>query len=266
MARPIAAPAAQRTSLTLGLTVLDTLLDRGGSLGVTQLAGLLGLSKSSVHDILRNLRSLGFVEQSSLTRRYGISPEIFRFIHRFSTRFGPNSRIENLIREAACRKNRTFYVSMLCRRHMFVVCATGPMGDTHALGVEAPVYASSCGKALVAQMPRAQWANYAPRRDDPRLTPNTITDRQRFLREIERARKTGVGWNARESAAGICSVAAPIPTVETPSSMAVALVLSAEGWEDADHDELARAVKELASQLGSALHPAVRRVRHTEPN
>src|SRR4051794_6349495 len=75
------------SSMFLGIEALMVLLKEHRSLGITQLAERLGLSKSTMHDLAAALCSLGFVAQNQTTRRYAISPEIFRFLHLVSTEF-----------------------------------------------------------------------------------------------------------------------------------------------------------------------------------
>ena len=46
------------------------------SLGVTEIAQRLGLSKAVVHRILASFRAKGFVELDESTRRYSLGPKI----------------------------------------------------------------------------------------------------------------------------------------------------------------------------------------------
>lgn len=60
------------SSMFLGMAALEVLLRARRSLGITQVASALGISKSTAHDLMAALVQLGFVEQSELTRRYAV--------------------------------------------------------------------------------------------------------------------------------------------------------------------------------------------------
>src|SRR5438045_7964780 len=95
------ATARHHSSMFRGVEALTVLLRAHRSLGITQLADALQLSKSTTHDLAAALCALGFVDQNPTTRRYSVSPEIFRFLHLISTEFGPNSAVKPLLRAQA---------------------------------------------------------------------------------------------------------------------------------------------------------------------
>lgn len=250
---------AHRTSLTTSVRILECLIGNRLPLGVTQIASSLSLPKSSAHDLLRNLCELGFVYQVPDSKCYTVSPQIFRFIHRFSTQFGHNPKIDHILRETARLYNHTIYLSMISGGFTYVIYATGPCGDTPVLGSEAPVYASSCGKALVATMPQEEWRKFAPRSEDTPLTQNTITSEEEFLRQLSEAVKTGVAYNLGESMADIFSIASAIPVLSGIPSTAVAFVLPQPEVNSSQRDKWAIAIRELAQQIGETANPALYR-------
>lgn len=238
-----------------GVEALLVLLKAHRSLGITQVAEALELSKSTTHDLLAALSALGFVDQNKLTRRYSISPEIFRFVHLVSTEFGPNSAVKPLLRAQAKKLKASIVVTALCRRSTYALCASGPSADTFLLGDNGPAYNSSCGKILVAQLDDAQWPEYAPRAGDKPHTPHSNLDPARFFAELRAARLNGVAWNLRERDVNLCSVAAPIRWGEPPASRAVAIALPYTEWVARDRDELASQVRALADDVSRVLNP-----------
>ncbi len=62
-------------SLLLGLLVLGTFPDDGGSLAVTDVAGRLGMSPSTTHRYMTTLLAVGLLEQDARTRRYRMPVE-----------------------------------------------------------------------------------------------------------------------------------------------------------------------------------------------
>ena len=254
-AAPPARTAAARhhNSMFQGVEALVVLLKARRSLGITQLADALQLSKSTTHDLAAALCALGFVDQNAATRRYSVSPEIFRFLHLFSTEFGPNSAVKPLLRLQARKLKATIVVTALCRQSTYALCASGPAADTFLLGDNGPAYNSACGKVLVAQLEEPDWADFAPKPDDCTESPYANLDPQRFIAELRAARTNGVAWSLRERDANLCSVAAPICAGEKPWARAVGLALPCSEWAVRDRDELAADVRALAHEISQAL-------------
>lgn len=242
-------------SLAIGLTVLQHLIDTGHSLGVSQIASHLGLAKGSAHRILQTLCDSGFVEQNEENRQYNISPQIFRFLHQLTSQFGPNSKVFDNIRTFAAKHRCSVYLSMLAGRNSFVISASGPYGDTTTLGSEAPAYASSCGKILVAQLPPSEWGKFAPRPEEKPLGRCTNLDTTRFYAELKLAREEGVAWNQRESTLDYCSVAARLNEAKSIQRLAVAILLPYKDWVAQDREDLKKLTLQLAEELSVILHP-----------
>jgi DNA-binding IclR family transcriptional regulator len=229
------------------------LLKAHRSLGITQLADALRLSKSTTHDLIAALSELGFVDQNKTTRRYSISPEIFRFLHLFSTEYGPNSELRPLLREQAGKLKASIVITALCRQRTYALCASGPNADTFMLGDNGPAYTSACGKILIAQFDPAEWNEYGPKVNDAVGSPHANRDLGRFLAEIQAARSNGVAWNLRERDVNLCSVAAPIAVGERPSNRAVGLIVPYNEWVVRDREELATQVRQLATEISRLL-------------
>jgi DNA-binding IclR family transcriptional regulator len=243
------------SSVFRGIEALVVLLKAHRSLGITQLATALGLSKSTAHDLVAALCELGFVEQNKVTRRYAISPEIFRFLHLFSAEYGSNSALKPLLRTQAVKLKATIVITALCRQTTFAVCASGPSADTFLLGDNGPAYNSACGKILVAQFDEAAWPDYAPKAGDKIDSPYSNRDPERFFAELRAARVNGVAFSVRERDASLCSVAAPLRVGETPWSRAVGLAVPYSEWIVRDREELATQVKRLADEISRVLGP-----------
>lgn len=251
VAPPPGSAARHHNSMFRGVEVLTTLLKAHRSLGVTQIAGKLNLPASTTHDLLAALGAMGFVDHDGKTRRYSISPEIFRFVHLFSSEYGPNSAVRGFLRVQARKLNASIFITALCRQTTYALCASGLEGDTSLLGANGPAYNSSCGKVLVAQRERHEWPDYAPKPEERATSPYSNLEPKQFLAEIEAARVNGVAWQIRERDGVSCSVAAPIGLGPKPWSRAVAIALPYSEWAARDRPELATEVKRLAAEIAA---------------
>lgn len=241
------------SSMFRGFEALLVLLKAHRSLGITQLADALKLSKSTAHDLAAALCELGFVEQNPVTRRYAVSPQIFRFLHLVSTEFGPNSAVKPLLRAQARKLKASIVVTALCRRTTYALCGSGPNADTFLVGDNGPAHNSACGKVLVAQLDESSWPEYAPASDDQPESPHSNRDPERFYAELRAARLNEVAWSLRERDVRLCSVAAPIGVGDKPWSRAVGLALPYDDWVVRDREELAAQVRALAREIAALL-------------
>ncbi|GAT32354.1 IclR family transcriptional regulator [Terrimicrobium sacchariphilum] len=241
-------------SLKLGFTVLKCLIEASSSLGVSQVATQTGLPKATAFRILRAFHQLGYVEQQPASRKYFLSPQIFGFFHYLTSHFHPTEKASLFIRETARELRCSIYLSMLAGRHSYVVCASGPFGDTTILGSSGPAYATSCGKVLIAQLPESAWADFAPQEGDVAVTSRTNLDPVRYLEEIRQAAQSGVAWNERETSAYF-SVAAPVKELCRQSRMAVALLFPYADWVIQDRETLRQQVLKIARELSTRLNP-----------
>ncbi|HEY5622453.1 MAG TPA: IclR family transcriptional regulator [Gammaproteobacteria bacterium] len=76
------------------------------------------------------------------------------------------------------------------------------------MGVSFPLHCCANGKALLAGLDAAALERLLPRLDLVSLTPNTITSKQRLLKELDVIRQQGVAYDREEQSAGICAVGA----------------------------------------------------------
>ena len=72
------------------------------------------------------------------------------------------------------------------------------------------MHCTGVGKALFIGMTNEEIDRVIAERGLKRYTPSTITNRDRLLQEIERARKEGVAYDNEELDIGVKCIAAPI--------------------------------------------------------
>jgi DNA-binding IclR family transcriptional regulator len=243
---------ARTRLLRYALNVMDCLLHEPRSLGISEVAARLRLPKSTTFRILHALVELEMVHKDPATRRYSLSSRVFGFVHELTIHFGPIGRFSHVLRKEAERLKASLYVSTLSGGFTYVVAASGARGDSFALGGQAPVYASSAGKVLVALRPEKEWENYAPTHAAQKLTRHTNTDGARFRLEMQEARTHGVAWNREESALNYYSVAAPIIEPGRAPRFAVAILVDKREVPLRDLRELEDAVKRIARRLGES--------------
>lgn len=184
----------------------------GDTLGVTELAEMLGLSKAVVHRILSSLRVKEFVEIDAETRRYSLGPSALALGLTYLQRLDVRERARPLLRELSDRTNETSTLSIRHGDQRIYIDQVNPLREvkmTVQLGRSYPLHAGASSKAFLASLPSGDIEAYLSRQLDA-LTERTITDPKALRVELKRIRAAGYAISLGERQEGAGSAAAPI--------------------------------------------------------
>ncbi|TDC98269.1 IclR family transcriptional regulator [Actinomadura sp. 7K507] len=186
---------------------------RAATLGVTEVANALGLSKAAVHRILTSLRGHGLIELDEATRRYSLGIGAMKlgmaYLERLDVRTVARPELVALSEttsETATLSVRSgwtrSYIDQVTPRRELIMSVT--------LGVPYPLHAGASSKAFLAFLSDEEIDHYLAQPALERLTPATIAGGSRLRREIAEIRDRGYARSNAERQAGAASVAAPI--------------------------------------------------------
>ena len=190
--------------------ILEVLKERDGC-GVAELADHLGTPKSTVHDHLRSLQSLGYVVNDDGTYRVGA-----RFLD-----LGGYARQRMKIYQVAKPEIKKLaeetgeHANLMVEEHglgIFLYKTEGEDAvqlDTYA-GMQVHLHTTSLGKAMLAHMPDDRVDEIVDRHGLPPGTENTITDPDELRAELREIRQRGYATDMEERVEGMRCIAAPI--------------------------------------------------------
>ncbi|HVL80535.1 MAG TPA: IclR family transcriptional regulator [Actinomycetota bacterium] len=182
------------------------------TLGVTEIATALNLSKAVVYRILSSFRAKGFVELDESTRRYSLGPRVLHlglsYLRRTDVQRLARPHLERLSRES----DETATLSVRTDGTRVYVDQVTPVRDVKMvvqLGLAVPLHAGASSKAFLAFLDEEEQAAYL---DGPLagLTAATVTDPRALRRELDEIRSRGYAASAGERMEGAASVAAPV--------------------------------------------------------
>lgn len=218
MARKVAAEPEDKQQ---GLNGIERALDvlalftnsDSPTLGVTEIAAELALSKAVVHRLLTTFRTRGFVEIDPETHRYRLGPEIGILGLSYLDRIDLRSLGREVLAGLVALTNETATMSVLVGSTRIYLDQVTPNRDVKMmvqLGRPFPLHAGASSKALLAFLPEAEREEYLTSQHLTALTPRTVTDPVRLRRELTSIRQAGyaVSFGERDASAG--SVAAPV--------------------------------------------------------
>jgi DNA-binding IclR family transcriptional regulator len=180
-------------------------------LGVVDLAGELGLSKGTVHGLLRTLQHVGFVEQDAETGKYQLGAAL---LHMGSSYLDGNelrTRALNWSDSLAARTHEAVRIGTLHESQVLIVHHVfRPDNSLQTLDVGSllPAHATALGKVLLASHPYVAEALF--KEGLAAFTDQTICDAERLERELARVRERGWAADIGELSLSQVSLAAPI--------------------------------------------------------
>ena len=186
--------------------------NRGASLGVTEIASELGLSKAAVHRILGSLCSRDFVQEHEGTRRYALGHAAFELGLTYLAQIDVRSLAAPELAWLSQRTQETATLSVLVGDGRIYVDQVTPPREivmSVPLGQRFPLHAGSSSKALLAFLPADEVERYLERGLEP-LTESTRTDPDALRVDLADVRSRGFATSAGERQAGATSVAAPV--------------------------------------------------------
>lgn len=190
--------------------ILEVLKDHDGC-GVAEIADHLGMPKSTVHDHLQSLHTLGYVVKDDGIYRVGA-----RFLdlggyarQRMKTYQVARPEIKKLAEETGEHAN------LMVEQHgqgIFLDKTEGEDAvqlDTYA-GMQVHLHTTALGKAMLAHMPDERVDEIVDRHGLPAVTENTISDPEELREQLREVRKQGYAVDDEERVEGMRCIAAPI--------------------------------------------------------
>ena len=222
-------------SLEYGVAILESFSRAQQKLGIADIAGIVGISRSTTHRYAMTLVALGYLEQDP-KRKY-------RLARRAA---GPGSAAIGAIRRNVTaravleelREETKHTVSMGVLdgpRVIYVYRLFGHALGQYAIdrdldiGANIPAYCSALGKVLLASISDAERRELLASIKFTRLTPKTIVKRSELTSELEHISPREVVLSDEEMLAGSRSIAVlvPRPSGEHPLAIDITVPSSA---------------------------------------
>ena len=228
----MAAGASYSQSLERGLAILSAFKSGRPLLGISELARVIGLGRSTTHRYVATLAALGYLEQDPATRKYRLGPRVldlgFSAINSMELRELAAPHLQQLSDDTG------FTVNMAILDGVDIVyverCRSSRAGQREIdlnlhVGSRMPAYCTSMGKVLLAFLDADECNALLDGSSLQRRGPNTLTTRRSLQVELERVRREGFAINNEELAYGLRSIAAPVRAHDGAVAAAVNLAV-----------------------------------------
>ena len=201
------------TSLYKALNLLKCFNSAQKEFGVSELAEISGLPKSTVHNILQTFECCGFVTQDCRTNKYVIGSAAVDLFSRYHGSHPVDYRASLCLREISDRLKVDAYLGFKQGDDVVYLCAETYQprkGDTpNRIGARIPLHCTAMGKILLGYSGIEERNAYYSH-PLKRYTPRTVTDLAALCEELENDVYRGYALSESGFVEGVYSMAVPI--------------------------------------------------------
>ena len=243
-------------SVNRALDLLE-LFPRGPeTLGVTEIAQHLGVSKGTAHGLVSTLVQREFLQQDLITRRYRLGVKIFQ-LGLFLVQHSQLGQAIHPWADMLCESfQEVVHVALLAGDVALVVQRFEPKTPYLLFpqtGSSLPIHSTAVGKVLLAFSPPPTRDQILKTTPLVRKTQNTLTSKALLTKEIRKIMLQGFSLDREESLMGVTCVGAPIRDRSGKVVAAVSLSGSKRRMEEKGIKEIIEAVRGTSMKISSAM-------------
>ena len=247
-------------SVDRAITILE-ILARAGEAGVTEVAGELGVHKSTAFRLIGTMEARGIVEQADVRGKYRLGLGLVRMAGSTVARIDIVQAARPIGKELAAETGETVNIAVLVDSsalYLDQIAGASSLQPHNWVGQRRPLHATSSGKALVAHLDPREVDALLPHLEAH--TERTVTRRATLHRQLAEIRERGYAVTVDELEEGLTALAAPIR--DAHGDVVASLSVSGSTWRmdeesrAATVEPLVRAAREVSLALGwSGLDP-----------
>ena len=208
--------------------------------GVTELAGEVGLSKGSAHSHLATLEANGYVVKED--GRYRLGLQFMDLAHHLRNRFEIYDIVKEEVEALAEKSGEVALFTV--EEQQEGICLYKANGENAVqtelyVGYRNNLHHTAVGKAILAFKPEAEIDVILEQSDLEAYTENTITDKDELRDELAAIRDRSIAFNRSETIPGLNGVGAPIRNHEDDVYGAIAVIGPTSRMTDERLEEIA---------------------------
>ncbi len=236
--------------------ILELLSDVKDGMGVTEIAGRIGLNKSTVHRILNAMAVRGYIERVNGRGVYrnGLKLVDLASVHLNSIELKTEAR--PYLRELTQRMNLTTHLATLDGTEAVYIDKVDVESSLRLysqIGRRISVHCSALGKSLLSGLTDAEISDRLERCMFAKHTEHTLTSSRELLRQVGEVRTCGFAVDDEEHEAGVRCIAAPILDYRGRVVAAISLTGPASIVSKEREQEIGVLVKGVAGDISRRL-------------
>ncbi len=207
---------AQKTSsvksLARALRVLESFSLERPELGVSEIARMLDMQKSTVFNILSTFQDSGYVMKNPNTNKYYLGFKTLHLSYIVNQHLGLREIMLPALTKIAEACHEVCYFGILNNDEVLYIEGVYPstqQATRNILGERAPLFCTGLGKAMLAFLPQER-IDQITARELKAYTGHTLSDRRELLNNLSEIRANGYAVDNMEHEFGVRCVAVPL--------------------------------------------------------
>ncbi len=196
-----------------GLVVLETMAQFKRPAAAAEIIEKTQLSKPTIHRILIQLESAGYIYRHALTRTYTISHKLVHFAFDISNHEVYKGAGHNILKQLSIQTNETCNCTIFNGRSITYydrVEANWPLRLQLPIGSELPIHCTASGKLFLAYLPKKARLHLLNSLDLKPRTAASYTDATRLYNHLRTVRSQGYSLDNEEFYEGTVAIAVPV--------------------------------------------------------
>ena len=244
-------------SIERAADILDLFIAHKDPLGISDLARLLSLPKTTVQGIVQTMEARDLLERDPRSSRYRLGPKLFQLGMKYATNMDLVAVVGVWMERLSFQFRVPVNVGMLLDSRVIIVLRVEHEKESRAFpqpGSVIPLHTSAMGKSILGFMdqdirtPIVEGIDFRP------LTKNSLTSALEFENELKEVQASGVSFDREENMPGLAGVGGPLFNHTNQVIAGFALSGSADIIQ-AHNEEIVQAVRytsrEASRQLGA---------------
>lgn len=201
-------------SVDRAFDILEALRDED-EIGLIALSRKVNLNKSTVHRLLNTLIYRGYVNQNSENNKYKLSFKFLEIGNSCLNSLDIVSIAKPHIKKLSDKTNEVVHLVLIEKSEIVYIDKIESHNTIRMhsyIGKRIPIYCTAVGKAYMAHLKDNEflslWNNIENNLN--KLTENTITSKEKMIKELDDIRNNGFAVDNEENEKGVICVAAPI--------------------------------------------------------
>jgi len=249
-------PAYPIKVLDKSLFILETLLQHSSSMSIMEISKKLKIYPSTIHRVLNTLKYRGYVEQNPADQKYRLGLKLVELGMARYHQIDLVKEAHPFLKELINKCNETVHLGVLEEEEVLYLAkeeSSQTIRMCSYVGKRAPVHCTALGKVLLAYLPEGERKKILCKKEFPRLTEKTITDKKELEKELSKVKKQGFALDRGENEKDVRCIAAPIRNYQGKVIAALSISSPAYRTNIDQQNHLKEALIEITKKISKRL-------------
>lgn len=226
------------------------------SYNLTEISKGLNMPSSSTYLILQNMLNRGYLETDRSGKQFRIGYKLFTIRSGYMRNASLTGEFNQIAEKIIDDLNETVSLAIRTDNQLLYIgekVSTQALRFNPSLGNTLPLHATASGKILLSDLSMDELRALYPIEQLEKVTSKTISTFSDLLKELEKVKKQGYGYNMGETVDGVHCVAGSVKDAEDKAAASISISIpvvriTGEVWGNV-HDWIRRSCEELSNKV-----------------